>query len=179
MKKSALLLSLLSGLVSLNASAYIHTYVGASLAIENIYANSASHYRAWLPGVFFGYGGMYDKDFYIAGELSASYAVTLTNDYLNRSDSMRMTPVISLSVLPGIMLLPGAVGFVRLGLAEAYLPAPGSWRPGALFGLGLDVNFTPCWSVRTEYNYYVYRGVDAGTPRNDLFALSAVYMFDT
>ena len=177
-KKASLLLSLLSGLISLNASAYVNTYVGASLAIENIYANS-SHYRAWLPGLFFGYGGTFEKDYYIAGELGVMYAATLTNDYVNRNNSVRMTPVITLSALPGMVLIPGAIGFLRLGVAEAYIPAPGTWRAGGILGLGLDVNFTPCWSVRSEYNYYFYRSVEIGTPRNDLFELSFVYTFDT
>lgn len=178
MKKKALLLSLLTGMMSVNASAYISTYVGGSVGIEDV-AASTSLYRAWTPALFFGYSGSYEKDFYLAAELAAMFTATLTNNYVNRDDSLRMTPVLSLSVLPGMKLVPGAIGFIRLGLAEAYVPAPGTWRTGGIFGVGLDVDFTPCWSVRSEYDYSVYRSIGIGTPRTDMFLVSLKYTFDT
>lgn len=178
MKLKTLFLTLFTSTLSLNAAAYVSTYVGGSLGVEDINA-STSQYRAWLPGVFIGYSSNFEKDFYLAAELSAMFTSTMTNDYVNRTNSLRMTPVLSLSALPGMRLIPGAIGFLRVGLAESYLPAPGTWRPGLILGAGLDVDFTPCWSVRAEYNFMVYRSLDIGTPRTDLFMLSLKYTFDT
>lgn len=177
MQKKSLLLSLFAGLLSLNAAANTNTYVGGTIALQDTMAYP-SQYRAWLPGAFIGYGTDFDKDFYLAAELAAQFPATISNNYVNRLDSVRMSPLLSLSILPAMYLIPNAMMFMRFGFVESYYPAPGTWRPGAEGGLGLEVVFTPCWSVRSEYDYAIFRNTSAGTPRMDEFALSFKYIFD-
>jgi opacity protein-like surface antigen len=177
MKKKTLLMALMATLVSLDAAAYTHTYVGGTVGLQDVIAYP-NVYRAWQPGLFIGYGSDFEKDYYIAGEFMATFAATISNNYTNRNDSMRNSPIISLSLIPGMYLVNGAMMFLRLGIAETYFPPVSTWRPGGIAGIGLDVSFTSCWSVRTEYDYSVFRAIDAGTPRSDMFALSLKYTFD-
>lgn len=177
MQIKSLLLPLCAGFFSISAVANTNTYVGGSLAIQNTLAYP-SQYRAWLPGAFIGYGSDVDKDFYLSGELAAQFPATISSDYVNRIDSVRMSPLLSLSVLPAMYLLPSAMMFLRVAVVESYFNAPGTWRPGIQGGIGLEVMFMPCWSVRSEYDYTVFRHINAGTPRMDEFAMSFKYLFD-
>lgn len=175
MKKIALSAAVLASLLSFNANA--NTYVGGSVGMQDVTA-SPSYYRGIRPGLFIGYGGMYDTDFYMAGELSGSLVSTLTDDYEVRNQSLRISPNFGLSFIPGAMLAQASMGFLRLGGAYGYFADANTWRWGAIFGAGLETAFTPCWSVRAEYDYTVYRSMPVGTPRSDEFVVSLKYTFD-
>lgn len=176
MKKHSLLSLLAIAFVSPNFCA-AGTYVGMSGAVQDIVSNNAT-YRAFLPGLFIGYQTVVDHDYYFAGELSGTAAASLTNNYVNRDDSMRMTPKFALSFIPGIMFSQDAMGFLRIGLAEGNLSAQSTWRPGFLAGIGLESAITPCWSVRAEYTYTVFSSVTTGTPRSDEYTVGFKYSFD-
>lgn len=153
------------------------TYVGISGAVQDIVSNSAT-YRAFLPGLFIGYAASYDHDYYLAGELSGTAAATLNNNYVNRDDSMRMTPKFAVSFIPGVFFSQDALGFLRIGFAEGNLSELSTWRPGVLAGVGLETAMSPCWSVRAEYTYTAFTSVSTGTPRSDEFTIGFKYAFD-
>jgi opacity protein-like surface antigen len=178
MKKRILLLSLFATLASLHAHAGTsNPYVGGSLSIQNITA-APSAYRGLRPGMFVGYGSMIDNDYYVAGELAASMVATITDTYVNRDDSLRQAPNFSLSVIPGMMLTRATLAFIRAGVAVGMFSVSDDWRPGLVLGLGIEAAWTPCWSVRVEYDNTTYRSVSVGTPRSDEFGVSFKYIFD-
>lgn len=175
MKKQLLCLALAT---ACNVPAYAwNTYVGMELDVRDITASSSA-YRGLYPGLFIGYGTALEPDYYFSVELSASLAATLNNYYINRVDSMRLTPIYTLSVIPGMMLSSYSMAYLRVGASEASVSAASTWRPGALIGIGLESALSPCWSVRAEYDYTIFSAAGVGTPRSDEFALSAKYTFD-
>jgi opacity protein-like surface antigen len=177
MKKHSLLLSFLAALMSVSAHASSNTYVGGMATLQDVTA-APSAYRGVRGGVFIGYGASDDRDFYVAGEVGASFVATVTNTYELSSQSLRPTPTLNISVLPAMLFSRDAMGFLRLGLAETLFTATNSWRPGVVVGLGLEAAFSPCWSVRSEYDYTMYRSGNVGTPRSDEFGVSLKYTFD-
>jgi opacity protein-like surface antigen len=176
MKKHTLLLAVFASVLSCSAFAY-NPYVGLSLGVQDISANDTA-FRGLRPGAFLGYGGSIDKDYYIAGEFTASGVLTLNNVYLNRNQSLRMSPYFSLSLLPGMLFSQTAMGYLRVGVADAQLNVSNTWRVGWILGAGIEAALTPCWSVRAEYDYTWYHATGSGTPRSDDFAVSFKYTFD-
>ncbi len=177
MKKQALLLSLLAALTSVSAFASNNTYVGGTLAVQDVTVEPSA-FRGLRGGAFIGYGMSDDKDFYVAGELSASIVGTLSNFYLTKDNNLRMSPTLGLSVIPGMFLTQASMAYARVGLLESMFTGNNTWRAGMVLGLGLEAALSSCWSVRAEYDYSFYRQVDIGTPRSDEFGLSFKYIFD-
>jgi opacity protein-like surface antigen len=128
--------------------------------------------------VFIGYGGSMDKDYYLAGEFTASVVGTLNNVYLNRNQSLRMSPAFNLSIIPGMLFTPTAMGYLRFGVSDAQVTVNNRWLVGWELGLGIEAALTPCWSTRIEYDYTFFHSTGAGTPKSDDVALSFKYTFD-
>lgn len=175
MKKQRLLLTALAALASFNAAA--NTYVGATLSVQDMNAYP-SHFRGLRPGLFFGYGMMLDRDYYLGGELMGTAASTLNDNYVNRNDSVRMSPDFNVSLLPGMMIAPATMAFLRVGYSVGQFTTNNGWRSGLLLGLGMEAAISPCWSVRGEYDYTVFGSMSAGTPKSDEAAVSLKYTFD-
>lgn len=177
MKKQGLI-ALLAALASLNV--YANTYVGGSLGFQDISANS-SKFRGWRPGLFIGYGGRMsddDDNYYLAGELAVSWASETSDQYINRRNSLRMSPELSLSLLPGMILKPDLLGYLRFGAGEAKQKIPNVWVANAIVGAGLEYAMTPCWSLRGEYNYTFFASTNIGNPRSHDLILSLKYTYD-
>lgn len=177
MKKYSLLGLLALSLLPPQICSASGTYVGFSGAVQDITSNVAT-YRAFLPGLFIGWYTLMDREYYFAGELSGTAAATLTNNYVNRNDSMRMTPKFAVSFIPGMLFSQDSMGFFRIGFVEGNLSAQSTWRPGIVAGLGLESAFSPCWSVRAEYDNTTFSSVSTGTPRSDEFTISLKYSFE-
>ena len=176
--KQRILFATLASLVSLNV--YANTYVGAALGLQDI-RQSTSKFRGWRPGVFFGYGSMMDMDarsFYLAGELAASWVSTISNTYVSRVQSLRMAPEISVSLIPGTILKPDLMGYLRFGVAEAKQIEPNRWLEAAILGAGLEYEMTPCWSVRGELDYSFFSNTNVGSPASWDGILSFKYTYD-
>lgn len=176
MKKRILVAALVT-LCSLNT--YANTYVGGSLGFQDISANS-SKFRGWRPGLFIGYGDMMDDDgeYYLSGELNISWASAVSDSYTNRRNSLRMSPELSISLLPAMVLKPDLMGFLRFGAGEAKQKVPNVWIANAIVGAGLEYAVTPCWSLRGEYDYTLFASTNIGNPRSSDLILSLKYTYD-
>ena len=132
--------------------------------------------------MFIGYGSMVEMDarrFYLAGELAASWVSTISDTYVSRSQSLRMAPEISVSLLPGTILKPDLMGYLRFGFAEAKQIAPNKWISAAILGTGLEYEMTPCWSVRGEVDYSFFGSTNVGgSPASWDGILSLKYTYD-
>jgi hypothetical protein len=117
-------------------------------------------------------------DYYLAGELAITWPSTVTNDYISRNDSLRMSPMISLSIIPGIIITPPVLGYLRLGIGEGDLRARGDWLRDYITGVGVEYALTPCWSLRGEADYNWFRTINVGTPRGWDATVSFKYTWD-
>lgn len=179
MKKQALLLAVLASVSSFHAYAG-NLYSGGGLGIQDVQA-STSKFRGWRPGLFFGYGGRMDEDddcYYIAAELAVSWASEISNQYILRNQSLRLSPEFSLSLIPGMIIVPYTMGYLRLGYGEAWQPAANQWLRAAIGGAGVEYNLTPCWSIRGEVDYSILRTIGIGTPRSWDGIISLKYTYD-
>ncbi len=179
MKKQALLFAVLASVTSFNLYAG-NTYVGAGLGIQSIDA-STSKFRGWRPGLFIGYGDKMDDDdcYYLAGELAISWASEMSDQYVLRNQSLRIAPEVSISLIPGMMIVPDTMGYLRFGLGEGRQRATTNWLRAAIFGAGLEYDLTPAWSVRGEIDYSIFKTVAViGTPRSWDGVISFKYTYD-
>ena len=176
MKNQTILVAMLASALSCQTMAG-NTYVGGSVSVQRVSA-ATSKYTGWRPGLFIGYGDIFDRNYYLAGEFLASMASTFSNSYVNRDQNLRITPDFSLSFLPGMILSPEAIGYLRLGLGIGRLHAANEWLSGIVVGAGVEFPFSPCWSVRTEYDYTVFRAIGIGTPQSNELMLSFKYTYD-
>jgi opacity protein-like surface antigen len=175
MKKYTLLFPLLLGALSLNVHA--NTYTGITLGAQRISANTST-FRGLRPGLFIGYGEMIDTDTYLAGELSGTIVHATSDTYVNRNQSVRMSPEFNLSIIPGMVFAQDTMGYFRLAFETSYTNATGHWDKGVMLGLGVEYSLTPCWGLRGEYDYTFYRRVNVGVPRSNMLAVSVKYTYD-
>lgn len=176
--KKRILIATLASLLSVNV--YANTYVGAALGLQDI-RQSTSKFRGWRPGVFFGYGDMIHGDtltYYLAGELAASWVSTISDTYVSRVESLRMAPEISVSLIPGTILKPDLLGYLRFGVAEAKQIEPNRWLEALILGAGLEYEMTPCWSIRGELDYSFFSNTNVGNPASWDGILSLKYTYD-
>lgn len=180
MKKQALLLAVLASVSSFNSYAG-NTYIGAGLGIQSIEA-STSKFRGWRPGLFLGYGANMDDDndcYYLAGELAISWASEMSDQYVTRKQSLRISPELSVSLLPGMKIVPDTMGYLRFGLGEGRQRATSDWLRSVIFGAGLEYDLTPCWSIRGEVDYSIFKSVAViGVPRSWDGTISFKYTYD-
>lgn len=179
MKKFVVCAAALASLVSLNAVAG-NTYVGADLGYRTVTTNSniGSKFRGWLPGLFIGYGTMTVDNYYLAGEFAANWVSETSNSYTMRSQSLRISPEYTLSFIPGMVLKPELLGFLRIGIGEGRLAAQGDWLLAGVMGVGLEYTLTPCWNLRGEFDYSVFHDTSVGTPNAADFVLALKYTYD-
>lgn len=180
MKKQALLFAVLASVASFNSYAG-NTYIGAGLGIQSIDA-STSKFRGWRPGLFIGYGDRMDEDndcYYLAGELAISWASEMSDQYTIRSQSLRISPELSLSLIPGMIFAPDTMGYLRLGLGEGRQRATTDWLRAVIVGAGVEYNLTPAWAIRGEVDYTTFKSVAViGVPRSWDGTISFKYTYD-
>jgi opacity protein-like surface antigen len=53
------------------------------------------------------------------------------------------------------MIFDGVILYARLGAQETHYSKFNSTKNGAVYGMGLEFNYSPKWDTRVEYNYAV------------------------
>src|SRR3990167_9975642 len=173
MKKQIMLFTTLASFFSWEAYAG-NTYVGGSLSMQRISATS-SQYTGYRPGLFIGYGQEYPDCYYLGGEFLGSMTGATSDSYVLRDISLRMAPVYSLSLIPGMLITEDTMGFLRLGIGVGKLKASARWLTGYVLGAGVDVPLSPSWDIRFEYDYTLYNHIGIGNPQSHELMLSLKY----
>ena len=177
MKKLALIPLFLAAGFSVSANA-TNTYVGMMMGIQNI-STSTARFRGMRPGAFIGYGQMMSEDFYLAGELNASFSATISDNADAGAESTRSTFMTTLGILPGMMINNVSMTYLRIGGAYSRFSGASANLYGLVTGLGLETALTPDWSMRIEYDLTTFRGSSGlSTPRSDEAFMSMKYTFD-
>lgn len=198
MLKKILLVSAITSVTTGVALANPAPYVGASVGLTNNFANTKvanqngtfGSYRGVPFSVFAGYGGVVCQNFYLAGELTGTFATADLSD----NKFFKTSYGFGASVLPGVMLSDHTLAYARLGAVRTHFGEykdHGDNKTGGQFGLGLQTNLTQNLDLRGEYDYVAYKSitttVDSGplkgkkftlSPRADQVSLSLVYKFD-
>lgn len=181
-KKIILASAILAATVGVASANTAAPYVGAGLGITNntvtINSNSYGSYRGVPFNLFVGYGGVVSQSFYLAGELTGTFATANISD----NADLKTTYGAGLSVLPGVMVNDNTLVYGRLGVVRSHFNEDKD-RDGATFGVGLQTSLTQNIDVRGEYNYVAYKAINVVTPvttvsvapRSDQFTLGLVY----
>lgn len=176
--KKLLWIMILLFLVPINQALANSPYFGLNLHIEDL-TTSDNNFRGLRPRLALGYSTIEDS-YYWGAELFASPTVyTLTNSHNAGANSLRTSQEYGFSVLPGLLLSEGLVGYLRLGVVTTRFRAPSTTKLGGQLGVGLQSSFSSAWSLRGEYIYSAYSNVDSiGSPESDQFAIGLIYQFD-
>lgn len=185
LKKIILLMAALFVIpITANAIPYIALNVGISKgqwplnddtgARTNYGANGA------VGGVSLGFGSLLTQSIWLAveafGDFSGERTSTKTVHFNASTADVRMRTRYSygLSLLPGVLVKPDALFYLRLGglqsrfeVHQSVVPSSSSssthssLQGAAVFGAGLQVAMGHSWSVRGEYDRIVYRHFSA------------------
>lgn len=179
MFKKLLLATITTATLGFSAAVFAGSfYIGPSILIQDATTNSSS-YRGLSPKATLGYGEMGDTS-YFAGEVFVSPGnATLTDTHLPGAASIKTSRSFGASIIPGMIIGPQALGFLRLGFITSKFSGPDIYKTGGQLGLGLMTTVSPDWDVRGEYDYSIYGQVDGlGSPKVDEFVLGFLYRFD-
>jgi opacity protein-like surface antigen len=130
-------------------------YVGASagVTINTTKSDEVSINARGLPfSVFAGYGGVLNQSFYLAGELSGTFATANMTD-----NGLKTTYSYGASVIPGVMLSDHTLAFARAGVVRTRFSTFKENQTGAQLGLGMQTSLTQNVDLRGEYDFVSYR----------------------
>lgn len=168
---------LAASLMTIANSAFAgYFYIGPQFFLENIFTG-VSNFRGGYGQLEFGYGGMMD-DWFLAGEIFAIPATWSITNHSVPGTSVRTTYGYGVSLSPGFAINNSVVGYLRLSALGMRFNQLGTTRPGVQGGVGLQACVDPCWDLRLEYDYTVYRSVSSvGVIKSDSFGLGVIYKF--
>lgn len=174
-KKMATTLMLFAGSVSIATAGSI--YVAPTLMYQNTYTDDI-RYEEVSPKLALGYSTVSQQWIYLAGELFGSVkGHTLTNHPKN-GQNLRINYSMGMSLIPGLMLDPYLIGYVRLGLVYSRFDQADVMRNAYQVGAGMQFNVNPSWDIRAEYDYMQYSRIsNLGSPRAGEVSVSGIYRF--
>lgn len=178
-KKIILASAILAATVGVAEAAMPAPYVGASIGIANNSLNVDSYtigtYRGVPFNLFAGYGGVLSSNFYLAGELNT----TIGTSSVTKSNGLKTSYGLGVSLIPGFMLNENTLAFGRVGAVRSHFTSINDERNGGVFGLGLQTSVTQNLDIRGEYDFVAYQAKNEGgisvAPRQDLFTVGLVY----
>lgn len=156
-------------------------YVGLSVGPRINVSGSPSVAEEFTGILSAGYGALWDQTYYLAGEVFVQDSAKLKSWDNYYGASGRDTWGAGLSVLPGYMLTPHVLGFLRLGWEESHFTntaTSNTNKGGWIVGLGGQTNIVQNWDLRGEYDYTQYNRVtNVGKVLSHQFVLGLVYKF--
>ena len=177
MKLTKLVCTLLTASISTGALAN-GFYLGPSLLVQNISAVHSS-YTGIHPRISGGYGGMVDNVYFAAELFSIPATATITSSTNRGAASAKATYAYGVSVLPGILISPRLIAYLRVGVVSSHFTQLNAMKTGVQAGIGLQGSLDAHWSLRGEYIYTSYQSMGRlATPRANEVGLGAIYRFD-
>jgi hypothetical protein len=165
--------------LTITTSALAHgPYIGPTFLIQDL-TTSNSDFRGVSPRFAFGYDGIIDC-YYLGAEVFATpTTLTMQDNHPVGSTSLKISRDFGISILPGLYLSEGFIGYLRLGVIRSKFKDPGNLVTGGQGGIGLQTSLSPAWVLRTEYIYTGYSHISGlGSPQSDVFGIGLIYKFD-
>ena len=176
-----LLCAAVSGVALAHSDVMAQMYAGANLGVANNTSSSGKgtsapgYFRGYPFGVFFGYGGLLDQDFYMAAEIFG----TLGTAEITSENGLKSSYGFGVSLLPGTYLTDNTMLFGRLSLLRTNFSSVDEMTSGGQIGVGLQTALMPSFDLRMEYDFTAYNSVGGiKAPRQDLATLGLVYKFE-
>lgn len=139
-----------------------NVYIGPTLLFQHIDAPH-SHFNGIRPRLSLGFDDWIegiDAAYYFAGELFVIPATaTLSDSHDKGAISAKTTRSIGMSILPGIKLDDGWLGYIRLGVISSTFSGPDVSRWGGQAGLGIQTCWTSSLNLRVDYIFTAYQSV--------------------
>lgn len=153
-------------------------YIGPSLYLQQISANHSS-FRGLHPKMTVGYSAMFCK-LYWAGEIFLDPFTLVLSDNKNPGASSTRTSVnYGFSLIPGLRIVEGVLGYGRIGLVSTKFSSTDNWKVGAQLGVGVQTGLTANWVARLDYINTIYGPVhQIGTPNSNELGVGLLYYFD-
>lgn len=156
-----------------------NTSSGAATSVNRVVQTQPANFRGVPFSLYLGYGGMFNQNFYFAGELNG----TVGTAELSNNNGLKTSYTYGVSVLPGVMLSDHTLAFARVGLVRSRFSDNDVSQTGARFGAGLQTCITQNVDLRGEYDFTAYRSFGnsfgrVSSPRQDAFNLDLIYKFD-
>jgi len=163
MKKGSIIsVLLITSLFMVNITHARNVYIGPMLLFQHIDAPH-SHFNGIHPRLSLGFEDWIDgidTEYYFAGELFVSPATATLSDLHDKGAiSTKTTRSIGISILPGIKLDDGWIGYSRLGVINSTFSSPDVSKWGGQAGLGVQVCLTATLNLRVEYIFTAYQFV--------------------
>lgn len=162
-------------------------YVGLSSGLV-FNVNGPSHFAGFTGTVSLGYGGLWNKRFYLGGEVFAGDVIAQA---YNRPDATgggmgaRTTWNYGMSLIPGVVVTHNILGYLRLGVVETQfdeVSVSDTTETGWQVGAGGKTNLSKRVDMRLEYVYSNYGnreqpGFSAAVGQSNAINLGIIYKF--
>lgn len=172
---SACILATIS-LTTANAASF---YFGPALNYNN-YKSDDLNYQSFMPSIYAGYGGWIREWLNVSGEVFYGAG----NIHFGSKDSdgekdLKARDYYGISVLPLVVLDETLFAFLRLGYIKTNFSSLDTDESAYLIGIGGEYAFSPCWSLRGEFDYAPYDNVaDLGTVKQEAIIFTLLYRLE-
>lgn len=157
---------------------YAGFYLGPSLAYNHYYVQSAS-YEGVLPQLSVGYSTLTNEWIYVAAELFGNVKGWKIHNSSVNNLNVRPRYSMGASLLPGLILDPLVLVYIRLGTIYTRFDQSGAMRNAYQIGGGLQYKISDTWEARAEYDYMQYNHLSGlGSPRAGAAMVGLVYYFN-
>lgn len=156
-------------------------YMGPSLQYESVKADNGDSYQTLSPRLTVGYGKKIQFPYYVAGEL---FAVAGNIQGHPSNSSLKNTPSVGASLLPGFMLDDHTFLYGRLGVISTHFSTANSYTWGGQVGFGIETAITDSWDIRSEYIFTQYGNINSnesssiGAPHSNMIAIGLIHHFN-
>lgn len=166
-------------------------------------ANPVAADTGWTLGILAGYGRtLYKPWFYLGGEafvnannFDQEFAMSAgpgSSRYNNQTNS---GPSFGFGILPGVMLTPSTLTFVRIGwdwvivktdenIDNAFISTTSKTMDGLVLGIGMDTLISTNYRLRGEFDHVFLSSYNTGgsydtlvSPSSNQFVMSLMYSF--
>lgn len=149
-------------------------YFGPAANFLNI---SSGSYKGVAPALYLGYGSWMSDYFYWALEGYAAFEPY--NSHSNDNNLLKTRYNYGLGLIPAVDLDDTLILYGRLGVVRTSFKNLDIAKNGYQLGLGLEAPVNPCWSMRLEYSYSLYKEIDYfGNVHINQLMFGIIYRFE-
>lgn len=163
-------------LTNANAASF---YFGPAINYNN-YKSDDLNYQSFVPSIYLGYGGWFRNWLNVAGEVFYGAGnIHFGSDHSEGQQNLKAHDYYGVSVLPLVVLDESLFAFLRLGYIKTNFASVSSDESAYQVGIGGEYAFSPCWSIRGEFDYAPYdHFADLGTVKQESIIFTLLYRLE-